>query len=390
MSNSEIEKCWKEIDAEIKAGKLREDRARHDDRRRAQFQAGWKAANKRGYTQRTLKVLHWNNLGYRFGKYFGRRDEHEVKEAYEYLAAKHDADVNGLVRIVKIAPGESKADFWDECKNGGYICVGWNEVGDLREFNSFEQFKKSFVKTCGHYHNNRLPTLSKKAKELWTLMELEPGDKVIANNGTSKVRAIGTVRGRGYEWNPKATLHHTVTVKWDTSYACQIPPQHWFDTVEPVSPKLYSLITDAPIPKRWTVLTEAELEDERKRIEVSIADRQGQQAFRRELFKVYGTHCAVSGCEVVEALAAAHIHQHTGPKSNDAGNGIVLRSDIHLLFDQCLLAINPHSLKIVVRRSLEGTEYWKFDGQNLKLSDHARSRLSVPMLEFRYRQYKAG
>jgi hypothetical protein len=90
MLNSEIERCWQEIEAEIKAGKLKEDRARHDNRRRGQFQAGWKAAEKRDFAERTLKILHWNNLGYRFGKCFGPRNEDEVREAYEYLATNHD------------------------------------------------------------------------------------------------------------------------------------------------------------------------------------------------------------------------------------------------------------------------------------------------------------
>ncbi len=295
-----------------------------------------------------------------------------------------------LVRLVKIAPGERKADYWDECKSGGYICVGWDQVGDLRKFNSFEEFKEAFRKKCGHIHNNWPPTISKKAKELWVLMELEPGDRVVANKGASEVRAIGTVCGRGYEWRPEATCHHTVSVEWDTSHSGRIPRQHWYDTVEPVSPELYSIITKAPIPKKWEVVTPGDLEDERRRVEASVADRQGQQAFRRELFKVYGAHCVVSGCGVVEALAAAHIHQHTGPKSNDPGNGIVLRSDIHLLFDQCLLAIDPNTLKVVIRPILKGTEYWRFNGKDLKLSEHTRSRLSIPMLQFKYRQYKAA
>jgi len=304
--------------------------------------------------------------------------------------AHHYQSKSKPVRLVKIAPGERKADLWEECENGGYICVGWTRVGDLRKFDSFEEFNRAFRKRCGYIHNYWVPTLTKKAKELWILMELEPGDKVIANKGISEVRAIGTVCGRGYEWRPEATWHHTVSVKWDTSYAGRIPSQHWYDTVERVSPELYSIITKAPIPKYWAVITPDDLEEERKLVEASVADRQGQQAFRRELLKVYGAHCAVSGCKVLEILVAAHIHQHTGPKSNDPGNGIVLRSDIHLLFDQCLLAINPHNMRIVVRRSLENTEYWRFNGQDLKLSDHARSRLSRPMLQFKYRRYKAA
>lgn len=45
--------------------------------------------------------------------------------------------------------------------------------------------------------------MSRKANELWTLMELAAGDKVIANRGTSEVLAIGTVNDDGYAWRPE-------------------------------------------------------------------------------------------------------------------------------------------------------------------------------------------
>ena len=88
MTAREIERCWQRIEGEIKAGKVKEDRLAGDNRRRGQFQAGWKAT--RHYTERTLRLLHWNNLGYRFRTCFGLRDDDEIKEAYEYLAKNHD------------------------------------------------------------------------------------------------------------------------------------------------------------------------------------------------------------------------------------------------------------------------------------------------------------
>jgi hypothetical protein len=87
---NEIKKCWQEIGAEIKADTLKDDRAHCDNRRRGQFQTGWKAAQERDYTKRTLKLLHWNNLGYRYGKRLGSRDEDYIKEACRYLAKNHD------------------------------------------------------------------------------------------------------------------------------------------------------------------------------------------------------------------------------------------------------------------------------------------------------------
>jgi hypothetical protein len=267
--------------------------------------------------------------------------------------------------------------------------VGWEEVGDLRDYNSFTEFKEAFRKECGHWHNNWKPTITRKAKELWTLLELEPGDKVIANKGISEVRGIGTVCEPGYKWRPDAPCSHTVKVEWDTSCRGRIEPQDWHQTVEPVSAALYESITKTPLPKNWAVITPRDLEVERKRVEISVADRQGQQAFKNRLFEVYGHNCAISGCDVADVLVAAHIHPHTGPKSNDPGNGILLRADIHALFDKRLIAIKPNTLTVVVRPSLEKTEYWRFNGKHLRLAKHATSRLSVPMLSYKFRDYKA-
>jgi 5-methylcytosine-specific restriction protein B len=129
-------------------------------------------------------------------------------------------------RVVKIAPGE-EAKYWGECLAGGYVCVGWDEVGDLREFESKEAFRARFVQEFGErYYNGNASVTTRKANELWTLMELEPGDLVVANKGISKILAVGEVVEPGYEWGEeREEYRHLVRVKWDTSYEQQIEPQ---------------------------------------------------------------------------------------------------------------------------------------------------------------------
>ena len=140
-------------------------------------------------------------------------------------------------RIIKIAPGED-AKYWEDCRVNGYICVGWDAVGDLREFPSKEAFRSQFDEEFANEYNNHKSTLGKKANEVWTLMELEPGDIVVANKGISHVLAIGEVAEPGYMWRPERPEHrHTVRVEWDTSYAKEIAPQ-----------KRWALVTVAPVP----------------------------------------------------------------------------------------------------------------------------------------------
>lgn len=145
-------------------------------------------------------------------------------------------------RIVKIAPGEN-AKYWDDCLKYGYICVGWDEVGDLREFQTLEEFKVRFSEVYDYDGNKS--AITKKSKELWTLMELEPGDIVIANDGISKIKGIGEVIDPGYSWNEERSIFkNIVSVKWDTSYEQKIEPQKkWaFNTIDDVSVALYQQI----------------------------------------------------------------------------------------------------------------------------------------------------
>jgi 5-methylcytosine-specific restriction protein B len=154
-------------------------------------------------------------------------------------------------RVVKIAPGEN-AKAWDDCLREGYICVGWDEVGDLREFQSKEAFRARFEREFTANYNNHRPTITRKANEVWTLMELEPGDIVIANKGISKILAVGEVTEPGYTWKPERSgYRHTVKVTWDTSYAKEIPPQ-----------KKWALVTIAAVPPALyeTIVGEAEAE----------------------------------------------------------------------------------------------------------------------------------
>jgi hypothetical protein len=86
----------------------------------------------------------------------------------------------------------------------------------------------------------------------------------------------------------------------------------------------------------------SDLEDARRRILAAIVLRQGQWGFRERLLAAYQRACAVTGCDVVEALEAAHIIAYLGPKTNYVTNGLLLRADIHTLFDLGLIAVQPN------------------------------------------------
>lgn len=105
--------------------------------------------------------------------------------------------------------------------------------------------------------------------------------------------------------------------------------------------------------------------DGRKRVLATIVRRQGQQEFRSALLEAYGGRCAMTDCDVVDALEAAHICSYSGRSSNAVSNGLLLRADVHTLFDLYLLAVSPDSLRIAVAPALRNSAYADLDGREL-------------------------
>jgi len=71
-----------------------------------------------------------------------------------------------------------------------------------------------------------------------------------------------------------------------------------------------------------------------------IKVRQGQTAFRASILKEFDYKCAITGCSIKSILEAAHIVPHSEESNYDSGNGLLLRADIHTLYDMDLLRIN--------------------------------------------------
>lgn len=107
------------------------------------------------------------------------------------------------------------------------------------------------------------------------------------------------------------------------------------------------------------------VQDQRVRAMRSIVRRRGQPAFRRALIEAYGGRCAVSGCGVVDVLEAAHIFPFLDGETNTVSNGLLLRADIHTLFDLYLLTVDPRSRRVVVSPMLGPTEYSALQGTPL-------------------------
>jgi putative restriction endonuclease len=81
--------------------------------------------------------------------------------------------------------------------------------------------------------------------------------------------------------------------------------------------------------------------DQRNTVIRSIKERRGQAKFRKALITRYGPRCVVTDCGIQELLEAAHITPYRGEAYNDPSNGLLLRADIHTLFDLNLMWVEP-------------------------------------------------
>lgn len=88
----------------------------------------------------------------------------------------------------------------------------------------------------------------------------------------------------------------------------------------------------------------------------AIALRRGQSRFRQALLRAYGGRCAFSGCDAEPALEAAHIKRYAIGGSYSLSNGLLLRSDLHTLFDLHLIAVADDGLLLLAPK-LAATTY---------------------------------
>lgn len=93
-----------------------------------------------------------------------------------------------------------------------------------------------------------------------------------------------------------------------------------------------------------------------------IKTRRGQPEFRKSLLLIFKGKCCVTGCNVKSVLEAAHIIPHSEESNYSVLNGLLLRADIHTLYDLNLIGIDDNG-KVFISETLRESEYWQFQGK---------------------------
>ncbi|WP_426178015.1 HNH endonuclease [Massilia sp. TWR1-2-2] len=129
-------------------------------------------------------------------------------------------------------------------------------------------------------------------------------------------------------------------------------------------------------------------EDARRRVLQNVVRRQGQPKFRAGLVDAYNGRCAITQCAVLVALEAAHVTPYLGPKTNSICNGLLLRADIHTLWDLKLIAIDPSTMAVLVNPALQDANYQALAGSPLFQPVAVAARPSMSALEYQWQIFQ--
>ena len=118
------------------------------------------------------------------------------------------------------SPGDG-ASIWDECYNGGFMAIGWDEIGDLSSYSSKDEMKQAMKRLIDD-------SLSFKnaSHATWQFAnEMKPGDIVFAKKGMHLVIGRGIVES-DYEFDPNRQQYKNIRkVKWTHNGEWQHPGQ---------------------------------------------------------------------------------------------------------------------------------------------------------------------
>jgi hypothetical protein len=117
----------------------------------------------------------------------------------------------------------------------------------------------------------------------------------------------------------------------------------------------------------------------------TIIKRRGHPGFRQALLDAYEYRCAITNFTAVDALEAAYIVPFRGKSTHHASNGLLLRADVHTLFDLGKIAVDTRSMSVVIGDDLMETSYRILAGRPLRYPRDESQRPSTEALDLHRR-----
>lgn len=178
--------------------------------------------------------------------------------------------------------------------------------------------------------------------------------------------------------------------------------------IERYDPSDHTFMLHGPVNSKqdsdmWAIVPSNELKDAELQVEKDYAfldedqrivraveqvQRQRQGSFRKELLDAYDGTCAITGCDVEAALQAAHISPYRGPQSQLASNGILLRADLHLLYDAYCISVCPDDNTIRMNERLAKTSYSEWNKRRIRVPDSPENRPAPQLLAAHFSTFR--
>jgi putative restriction endonuclease len=118
-----------------------------------------------------------------------------------------------------------------------------------------------------------------------------------------------------------------------------------------------------------------------------VHPRLGQGLFRVMVTEAYSRRCAITGERTLPVLEAGHIKPYHLVMRHEVPNGLLLRADLHKLFDEGYMTVDPVDRRIVVSKRIKdefenGKQYYALEGQDLRETSSAWARPSQANLDY--------
>jgi len=128
----------------------------------------------------------------------------------------------------KIAPGE-EASMWEDCLDGGLICIGWDQLGELTKYPNEAALRVAF-KEIGDKGVKGYQKVGQVSTQLIPFRDLKPGALILANRGITSILGLGKVTEPYFYDDTRSSYKHCVSVEWyDTNTRSLFSARDWDD-----------------------------------------------------------------------------------------------------------------------------------------------------------------
>lgn len=125
--------------------------------------------------------------------------------------------------------------------------------------------------------------------------------------------------------------------------------------------------------------------DGRAKVIEAVTRRRGHPTLRQNLLAAYEYQCAVTGFNAIDTLEVAYIIPYRGKYTQHSSNGILLRADLHTLFDLGKIAVDTRTMTIILADDLRESSYRILSGRPLRYPKEESQRPSTEGLDLHRR-----